>query len=245
MLSPRTQIWIHRIGYVTTPVVVVLLLGLLALIGTNLRHEWKMRQQSLDQPRPLALDEEYEEASRYLLAQLPAVSAIRPDGVRMLITPSLTGRSYALALTRLNDRADARGTLIITTALRAPAEQQRIDFAIPAMEYAQTMNAFDREVAEFKGTPALLLDGVGVAFERVRGDSVVSGNGNDAYRNRLAALLYQLLRRHVTAPPLPETADWQLSRTSDCKARIAARASLDGCPLPDAIWKALAAQPQP
>ena len=245
MPRPRTMTWLHRIGYVTTPLVAILLAAVLFSLGVGIWRGWVQQQQALDQPRPLVLDDEYQEFSRFLLAQLPPIAAIRPDGIRMLVEPSLTGRGYAIAVTQSNARADARGTLIVTTALGARTGQQRTDFVIPAEEYRQTMAGFDREMANVKRRREMMLDGVSVAFERVRGDSVVSGHGNDAYPKRLAALIYQLLRRHVSAPPLPDLADWQMSQASDCRARIAARASLNECPLPDAIWKALAAQPQP
>lgn len=242
------MLWIHRIGYVTTPVVAIILLSLLVVTGVSLQHDLKSRQQSLDQPRALTFDEDYEELSRWLLAQLPALSVIRPDGIRMLVQPSLTGRSYAVMLTRPDDRADARGTLIATTAFAdtsaSTTNQQRVDFVIPAVEYAQTMAALDNETASFKGTPDRILDGVSVSFERVRGNTVLSGSGNDAYRNRLAALIYQLLRRHVAAPPLPDLADWQVSFARHCKERIAARASLHGYALPEAVWKALGSEPK-
>ncbi|MGH6617577.1 hypothetical protein, partial [Sphingomonas sp.] len=117
--TSRWVIWLHRIGYLTTAVVIVEL----GVIGFVVGREWLRHRQisamlvERSRTHEAPIREEGEPhvrgAAVELLARLPPLRALHGDGLRFVAMPSFGTSDYALALSLPPKAAAADGVLVV------------------------------------------------------------------------------------------------------------------------------------
>ena len=149
------------------------------------------------------------------LAFVPAANALSGDGLRLAVMPSFSDW-YAVAISARP--GDERATGIIVRLqqpqfdrgeARSPMKISRKSFAIPLTDYREFSVWFDQHVEGYDGDGSLCLDGAPMAFERVAGDSIISGVGNcEEHYDEIRMRSLAFLKRYVPVETLPADADW-------------------------------------
>ena len=173
-MSRAALLWLHRIGYVATLLIVV---GLAWLGWNALGHRAEPRLGTHLGPLPPA--EPGPSHDSELFARLPAPRDLAGNGYRYFARPQQRDEWFALALWSPPGASSAQGVLGIfrrTDQGLVPAETRR--FTAPAGAYAAFTGAVDRLTDGWPGDPKPCGDGLAIAFERIRGARVTSGRGN-------------------------------------------------------------------
>jgi hypothetical protein len=209
--------WLHRIGYVTTALVVA---ELIAISGAAL-YEWhrqwafevNARESSKTHEGPLTVRSFEAEFVARIMAPLPPLKSLQGDGYRFVAAPSFGPHVFGLAIRRAPNSTQAEGDLLVYPQDRGEiGKPVSRHFVIPASAYAAWMQRIDKAADGWPGsTKSRCLDGTGAAFERVRGQRVTSGIGNSAcddhYRQISQATL-ELMQRYAPGPDLPRDSEW-------------------------------------
>jgi len=218
MRSPRFWLWLHRLGYVTTALMVLELLA----IGGGLIYGQFAGYRQLQQERAATRTVEGPLTSNpdsYILfpdapppfAGLPPLVALSGDGIRATIQPSFGLAHYRVAMWQPAGAGPAQGVLIIEHR----GDERGVDrrpFALPRATYADVLAKIDHWAANWPGSGGdYCCDGTAIGFERVSGPRVLSGSGNcsDHY-DALKRLLLQIVRRYAAGKDLPTEDDWTL-----------------------------------
>jgi hypothetical protein len=223
MASARLKTWLHRIGYVTT-VIVLAEAGFLGYSAYgeskgSMRLEAVSRQKTRTLEAPLSSPRELD-----ALAQAASLSDTSGDGIRFVAMPSFYGRWYVVAVhlpagsdqaqgvaavLQLPDRGQADGS-----SARHPLKPVRREtFLVPKADYASIMQRVDALTDGWEGDPKALscFDGTPVAFERVRAKRITSGAGNESCSDHYNALnleMRQMLKRYDPQGQFPARDDW-------------------------------------
>ncbi len=209
--------WLHRIGYVTTALIVVQLLAI-GYFGTRgWLEERELRAARIAETRtnegPLQpTDDRWVRASAiYLLERLPPLEALNGDGIRFVAMPSFNSSHFAVAISLPDPAAaEAQGVLSTFAAQEKYAPLSERQFRMPATAYRSLAARFDELTDGWPGHWSMCLDGNPVAFERVRGRRITSGSGNcHSHYDQVSELIWVYLRRFVPGDDLPTRGDWQ------------------------------------
>jgi len=206
--------WLHRIGYVTTALV---LIELLLIAGLAL-HAWGAerharalaREETRTRAGPIAVPAvRYRPDAIDLLATVPPLPAGAGQGARFAISPYLSGRWFAVALSVQPGAAQARGALVGVDG--EGRVRYRIGFALPAADARRFLARLEALVDKWPGDASRCLDGTGLAFELRSAAGVSSGEGNagcnDHYR-RIGGLVLGLVGPLVPAEDRPASGEW-------------------------------------
>lgn len=213
--TSRWLTWLHRLGYLTT-VIVIIELG---SIGYVLGREWlehraltaALVEESRTHEAPLREDgDPYVRGSAVkLLAMLPPLRALHGNGLRFVAMPSFGTSDYAVAVSLPSGAAYATGVLIVidkTTESRTASTRQ---FRIPSAAYQRLVANLDRLTDNWPGDDDQCCDGAPAGFERVRGARVTPGIGNcSQHYDRVKLLVLNAIRRFAPGPDLPTEDDW-------------------------------------
>jgi hypothetical protein len=206
--------WLHRIGYVTT----ALILAQMLVVGFLLSREWlrkrDMRAALVEESRThetplLPSSERYERRNAIeVLKTLPPLTSLNSDGVRFAAMPSFGTYYYAIAISLPPTRLNAEGILKAFDLRSSRLVSQR-EFAVPREAYKSLVHAMDTMTDDWPGDTDLCVDGSPMPFERVRGRRVTSGVGNcSEHYARLELLVLTYVRRFAPGPDLPTENDW-------------------------------------
>lgn len=214
--GPRWLRALHRVGYVTTALVVVELLfvGLFATRGWL--QERKMRASVVEGSRThlgaVRADHDIiRRSAAYLFSQLPALSALHGDGLRFIAMPSFNQAHFAVAIYLPNPNAKAaEGVLLRFDQQNNYAPLGQRHFRMPASAYRSLAERMDKLTDGWPGSTDLCLDGTPAAFERVRGRRITSGVGGcGQHYEDLARLNWNYLKQFAPGPDLPARGDWE------------------------------------
>lgn len=221
----RTQTlkWLHRIGYICTVLVALELIVLAGLATAGWLGHRRMDAMTMAESRthdgPVSADK-HRLGAFETLKPLPSLASLEGNGFRFAAMPGLGWYWYALSLGGKGD--EVQGTLIVTQ--RASKDNQ--DFAPPTIKrftmpraaYARFMAGVDTLTHTYDGDKGMCIDGIGVAFERVRGTQVISGEGNGGCSDYYRAIQTAVL------PVVQQAAgaDWRIS--SDWGSELKAHA---------------------
>lgn len=214
--------WLHRIGYATTLIVAIELLG----IGGVVVRQWQIERQRsaagvertrthygrlrIAEPRVFRPDE------MDLLAALPPLAGRGDGGFRFVAIPSFGRRWYAYSVSLPSSAAQAHGMILVfdnpagDNARQGP--RKSLGFTMSRATATRLMAALDNLTRGWKGEGGDSgLDGTLVAFERVERGHVSSGSGNSSCSDH-----YKLLSQIALAPikslfrhgDSPATSDW-------------------------------------
>lgn len=206
--SSRALRWLHRVGYAAT-LIVALEIAIVGWFGGSAwwryrRIEAAQREDTRTHTGPITArngDPVHDDALR-LLAKLPPLASLGPDAVRYAIAPSFGRQWFAVALRPTRDSV----TGVLVTVTRSDMDtfgaENRRAFAMPIQAYRALMARADRLTDGWAGTTHFWTDGTPIAFERMRGEALSSGIGNEpAHYGGLAAAV-----RNGLAPYVPEVA---------------------------------------
>lgn len=207
MLSPQTLRWLHRVGYLTTLIVLFEIAGAVWLAFGAWQHSQQVAAQTRESTRtrvgPFVQSSDpfdpVADNTLFLLAKLPPLKSLSRDSYRFVAMPSFGQRWFAVSLS--NQRGLVSGVLVIaernedgeigTKVVRRP-------FAMPPSAYAAMMGKVDRLSDGWSGETELWEDGTSVAFERLRGSDISSGEGNSpTLYGQLAMLIRNGLSPYV------------------------------------------------
>lgn len=208
-------IWLHRLGYLTTAIIVIEL----GIVGSILGREWlqnrelhaKLIDNSRTQATPVRADDDpYVRGSAVkLFAKLPPLRALHGDGLRFVAMPSFGTSDYALAVSLPSAAPYASGTLIVIDKTNNSGTASTRKFRVPSAAYQRLVADLDRLTDGWPGDDDQCLDGAPAAFERVRGARVTSGIGNcSPHYDRVKLLVLNAIRRFAPGPDLPTEDDW-------------------------------------
>jgi hypothetical protein len=214
MGTPRWRVWLHRIGYVTTAIVVVEACAIGTVLVREQVKEYRRVERRISETAYGEGPLWQSEGLLPHLAALPSLASLQPDGFRFVAHPELDGITYSVAFRLIPGRPTAKGVLLID---REPYQQQptrtRHQCVLQAARYRSLVQTIDRRLDGFAGSnEGAGTDGTSLAFERVRNGRVTSGGGNfvEPYRN-LGDLLLRELRLACPSAPLPPPGDdWYL-----------------------------------
>ena len=212
-------LWLHRIGYVTTALIVVELLWIAFLFTHGWLHEREMRAGQIEatrthEERLLPNGDRYVQGEAIdLLGKLPALNGFHGDGLRFVAMPSFNRSHFAVAVFMPRPAADqAQGVLLRFDWQNNGAPLGQRQFHMPAAAYRSLVTKMDKLTDGWPGNPGLCLDGTPTAFERVRGKRVTSGIGNcDEHYEQVGLLMWNYLRRFAPGDDLPTRGDWEPS----------------------------------
>jgi len=210
--------WLHRIGYLTTGLVV-----LLALWAAYIALEFPLPGHKQDWDGNLVQQELEKASERFtrsggdaVLAALPSRSEMAGSELRIVVMPSFSDW-FGVGLYR---RSDGTAAGILSRHQQPswnpddplkPVEIGRYSFQISAEEYHRFHSWFDRWLRKYgrdNGRYACL-DGTPIAFERVQGSKIVSGMGNcERHYELIKQYTLAFVKRHVPQAPLPADANW-------------------------------------
>lgn len=219
----RSLIWLHRIGYVTTAIVALELLGVAAM-AIRFGPEVKERRAfALAQTRthagPLKPDEvRFRPDQIDVLSTLPRMDA--PNGLRFAAMPSLRDPwfAYSLSVPSHGDRAE--GTLnILPRQLEdeGPGAIRTIKFTMPLASARALLSKVSGLTKDWAGEESRCLDGTRVAFEFVADGIVTSGVGNSAcseHYGRISLLVLNSVKNIIPKEVRPAGKSWRINSTS-------------------------------
>lgn len=212
--------WLHRIGYVTTALVLVGLIwiGALALANWWRFHQWEVRMIESTRTREAPLSANRDEFVReYLLprlSDLPSAEALAGNGLRFVAEPSFGTADYALALWLVPGDDEAKGRLVVVDRTWAEHVTTTRRFTMPRSAFARLVARFDSLSDGWRDARiGRCLDGTSIAFERVRGARFTSGWGNcGEHYHAIEVLLLDAVRRFAPGDDLPTEDDWHRFR---------------------------------
>lgn len=186
MAVSRTRAWLHRIGYVTTAIVVLQLI-VIVVIGIRVigqeREIHARIKESVRTHEGLLREEEFRYGPGFndLLEDLPPLTEQAERGFRFVAIPALRDRSFAYSLTLSPDADRAQGILLaydlnVEEIQRVP--EYRINFSISTAAGEKFLERFDALTRDWPGDDTLCLDGTGVGFELQNGNGIMSGKGD-------------------------------------------------------------------
>ena len=205
--------WIHRIGYVTTLAVLTELAfaGYLATWDWRQNHEFREREieESRTHETPLSLADDPYGIRAILLGSLPPRDTLHGDGLRFFVAPALRRTDYTVAIS--HPQADAsQASGILARIDHYGQARSYLKFSMPAAAYRSFVAKFDELADDWPGDYTDCLDGIGIDFERVRGNRVTSGRGNvclDHYRE-LSALVNNTIREYAPVDNMRPGSEW-------------------------------------
>lgn len=205
MISPNAVRWLHRLGYLNTLIVFLEMAG----GGWITFGAWQRNQQLAAAAReatrthvgPITPSKDrYGPVTEFvLLAKLPPRSSLTSDSQRFVAMPSFGKRWFATSLS--NQGSVVRGMIVIAKRNadgEISAEVERRQFVMPPAAYAAMMVQVDRLCDGWPGETDFWTDGTPVAFERMRGGNISSGEGNSPkHYGELAMLMRNGLSPYV------------------------------------------------
>jgi hypothetical protein len=213
---PRWLRLLHRVGYVTTALVVVELLGISFLATRAWLQDREMRASLVEDSRthdgPVRADDDIiRRSAAYLFSQLPTLSALHGDGLRFVAMPSFNQAHFAVAIYMPSPQAkDAEGVLLRFDQQNNYAPLGQRLFRMPAAAFRSLAVRMDKLTDGWPGSSDECLDGTPAAFERVRGRRVTSGVGGcGQHYEDVARLNWNYLKRFAPGPDLPTRGDWE------------------------------------
>ncbi|MDF7775772.1 hypothetical protein P1X14_10985 [Sphingomonas sp. AOB5] len=204
--------WLHRIGYVTTALVLAEILFAGFIFGSEWLRVRAFERERIEMTRtrdgPIHADGHVNRLAVRLLSGLPALKSLGDDGFRFVAMPSFNYTNYAVALYLPRNGEQATGVLILYDVRADPAETKRRAFIMPKADYARLMAAIDTLTDGWAGAIDLCTDGTPLGFERVRGSRITSGIGNcsDHY-DQLGSLVFEALRK-IVPEDMPDSENW-------------------------------------
>jgi hypothetical protein len=212
-------LWLHRIGYVTTALIVaeLLLIAFLATRGWLQEREMQAGQieaSGTHEGKLLPNGDPYVQGEAIdLLEKLPGLNALHGDGLLFVAMPSFNRSHFAVAVSMPRPTADqADGVLLRFDWQNNGALVGQRHFRMPAPAYRSLVKKMDKLTDGWPGIPGVCADGTPTAFERVRGQSVTSGIGNcDEHYEQIGRLMWDYLRRFAPGDDLPTRGDWEPS----------------------------------
>ena len=163
-------------------------------------------RHSRTQQGPLAVvHSQYYVSAGEIVSVLPKLDQLGGDGFRFVADAFKSRRTYALAVGKPKGLTNAQGVLVVLD--RKTGRDQAYQFEVPSGEYDRLMKRLDRTIDWWIGEGVNCLDGTSVAFERVRGTGVVSGEGNagcSEHYGAISAIAFELAKpaRSLANPPL-------------------------------------------
>lgn len=213
------RLWLHRIGYVTTALIVAQLLAI-AFYGTRAWLEKrKADAEQIEATRthegPLqSMGDRWVRGSAiHLLGKLPPLRQLHGDGIRFVAMPSFNRSHFAVAISLPKSAADeAQGVLMRFDQENDYAPFGERQFRIPSSVYRSLVARTDKLTDGWQGYSDYCLDGTPIAFERIRGPRITSGIGNcHQHYEQLGSLMWSHLRKFAPGDDLPDSGDWHES----------------------------------
>ncbi len=114
-------------------------------------------------------------------ASLPSLASLRGDGIRFQGHAELGLYGYALAIGG-GDGETVHGVLktITKPPPYKPATVTLKSFTMPRADYAKLVTTIDKLADGYPGDKGMCLDGLYIAFERIRPFGIISRSGNGA-----------------------------------------------------------------
>ncbi len=212
----RWLIWLHRVGYVTTAIVILQI----GILGSVIGWEWWTRRawnaavvedtRTHAEPIEEKTDSYRRQHAVRLLEKLPALSHLDGDGMRFVAMPSFGTSEYALAVSHSPKASVANGILIVTDKSAERKADRVRRFQMPLRDYQAFVGRLDRLTDDWPGDmDDPCVDGSPTAFERIRIRRVTSGIGNCApHYAELRLMVLREVRRFAPGPDLPTEDDW-------------------------------------
>jgi hypothetical protein len=233
--APRWLIWLHRLGYLTTAIIVIEL----GIVGSVLGREWlrnrelhaKLVDNSRTQETPVREgDDPYVRGSAVkLFSKLPPLRSLHGDGLRFVAMPSFGTSDYALTVSLPSGAPYASGTLIVVNKTDESRTASTREFRVPSPAYQQLVAELDRLTDGWPGDDDQCLDGAPAAFERVRGARITSGIGNcSPHYDRVKLVVLNATRRFAPGFDLPTEDDWHRFEPEQQARRLALPLSSSG-----------------
>lgn len=209
-------LWLHRIGYIATALIVAELIAI-AYFATRARlEERQIRSAQIEDTRthegPLQANSDrlVRGSAVYLLGQMQPLSSLHGDGFRFAAMPSFNRTHFAVVvLMPRSDAAEAEGVLAQFDSQYRYALISKRPFRMPASAYRSLVARIDKLSDGWPGDSGFWLDGTAAAFERVRGQRVTSGIGNNPHYEQMANLVWTYVRQFAPGDDLPRKGDWQ------------------------------------
>ncbi|MBB5717961.1 hypothetical protein FHR23_000868 [Stakelama sediminis] len=214
---PRWLRWLHRIGYVTTALILAEILLVTVVAGREWYRHRQERAKLIEQTRthdsPWALNDDpyFREEARPLLSVMPSLADLHGNGLRFISMPALRGVRYGVVLWLPQPNAkQANGIFVMADKQQDGAVTHQRAFFMPARDFRALMHRIDILTDGWAGdADGICLDGNPVAFERIRGTKITSGAGNcSSHYDRLKKLLYQAVQRFAPGKDLPGGPNW-------------------------------------
>lgn len=191
--------YVHRFGYFSS-IIVVLQLLLLSSIGAE---DWVRREARREKTR-MRQGPAADRLSRLsggqteiaLLNRLPPLSALAPDGIRFVATPSFGDNYFSIALRRTPSGGE--GVVLMVSRNTDDDEvprAQSMQIKLTSKAYNKLTSDLDAMASSWRGESGVWTDGTEIVIERVRNGGVTSGSGNSPnYYGKIGALVYRAVR---------------------------------------------------
>ncbi len=207
MQSRRWLRYVHWFGYVSSFIIILQLIALSYVGG----RQWIRDQSRRDDtrmhsgPAIARLNSKFDDDAKALLGMLPALSTLKPEGVRFVAMPSFGHTHFALSLRKTT--AGGEGEMFMIE-LHGTSVPRRVPIHMEAAKFAKMLAQLDALSASWDGEASWWTDGTGVVFERVQGTQVTSGGGNSPnFYGKIGEIIFKAVR--PTIPQLaPFAPDW-------------------------------------
>lgn len=201
-LSPSRPVWkwAKHIAIALGGTIVAVVLCLAALVASD-GYRNAQYDKTVDHALNLSVDDRY---TIYLFNQLDPISS--KESLRIVGT-RFSGRDFAIALSldMKNEAGQGAGQLVLSNRRQGTLIER--DLRIPAATIRQLFKEWDKQIAGYRGSRYMGLDGNPLAFDRRSGRKVHSGYGNNpCHYDRLG----DLLARHL-GPFVPELNEWRIT----------------------------------
>jgi hypothetical protein len=207
---------LHRIGYVTTALILAAVLYVAFLTTRGWLKERQLSpvrevSRTHEGPFQATRDDMVGTGAAYLFGQLPALEALHGDGVRFVAMPSFNRSHFAVSIDMPTpNSAEAEGVIWRFDSHNNYAPLGHRQFHMPAPAYRSLAKKIDTLTDGWTGKADMCLDGTPIAFERARGPRITSGIGNcELHYEQIGQLVWNYLRRFASAEDLPTTGDWE------------------------------------
>jgi hypothetical protein len=219
--SPRRWLKrLHRIGYVTTALIIAELAAIAFFAARGWLENREMRAARMEvtrthEGRLRRVDRDTVNGNAvYLFGRLPDLGTLHGDGLRFVAMPSFNQTHFAIAISLPKpDASEAEGVLERFDQRNAYAPLGQRQFRIPATAYRSWMSELDKLTDGWPGEGNWCLDGTPSALERVRGRRITSGIGGcGQHYDAVALLVWNYLSKFAPGDDLPKRGDWEPSR---------------------------------
>lgn len=177
-------------------------------IESSRTHDGALRADGRIYPRGVAID---------LLTHLPALDALKGDGIRFVAMPTWGRTYYAVAFTGPAGRA-AQASGLLVEIERDGRSIVRRRFSPPTADYHRITTRFDTLVDGWPGDglDGSCLDGTTAAFERIRGSRIVSGIGHcSPHYAQVRGMMLDIVRKFAPGGDLPVDISWMEPESSN------------------------------